>query len=64
MVSCYCMFFLIKSEASYPIAYGRIFLVFGILIGLYVIFLIVGPPSNTEDGRIIQATGQKIIVYG
>ena len=63
MVACFLLFFSIRQNENYPNIYANIFLFFGVFIGCYVIFLIAGPSSNYENGRIIQATGQKLLFY-
>ena len=63
MIACIFMYLIIKNEEDYPIVYGRIFLYFGIFVCIYVLFLIFGPDSSFPFGRIIQSTGQKILVY-
>lgn len=47
----------------YPSQYGWLYLLFSILLAVYVWLLISGPRASTPQGEIIQATGQKIIVY-
>ncbi len=63
MLCCIAMNSLIINQPEYPNIYARIFLFFGLFIGLYIVFLIAGPTSDYETGRMIQATGQKILVY-
>lgn len=63
MICCVAMYLLIKQQSGYPNVYGKIFLFFGGLIGLYILFMATGPSSEFETGRIVQATGQKILVY-
>ncbi|MEW5871356.1 MAG: hypothetical protein AB1894_18940 [Chloroflexota bacterium] len=48
----------------YPRRYGFVFLGFTFLLVLYLLLLTQGPdPYNSLEGRMIQATGQKLIVY-
>jgi hypothetical protein len=53
----------ILREPAYPKRYAWAFLGFGALLGLYVVLLMTGPGQNTRQGLMIQATGQKVIVY-
>ena len=51
-------------HGTYLKRYAWIFLGFGILVIGYILLLMYGPsPRATVQGTIIQATGQKIIVY-
>jgi hypothetical protein len=50
-------------EPHYPKKNALVFVIFAILLILYVLLLTFGPSSHTLNGLIIQATGQKIIVY-
>ena len=36
---------------------------FAVLLALYVLLLVVGPPYDSPEGIMVQAVGQKIIVY-
>jgi len=55
--------FVIFRQDHYPRKYGWIFIVFTIFLAAYIILLEFGPESSTSAGLVIQATGQKIIVY-
>jgi hypothetical protein len=50
-------------EGDYPKTYAWVFIAFAILLGIYVWLMFKGPSTDTPNGLIIQATGQKIIVY-
>lgn len=50
-------------KRDYPKVYAWVFIAFAILLGVYVWLLFGGPSASTTNGLIIQATGQKIIVY-
>jgi hypothetical protein len=50
-------------KRDHPKIYAWVFIAFAILLGVYVWLLFEGPSANTPNGLIIQATGQKIIVY-
>jgi hypothetical protein len=50
-------------KRDYPKVYAWTFVAFAILLGVYVWLMFEGPPASTSTGLIIQATGQKIIVY-
>jgi hypothetical protein len=47
----------------YPNAHAAVFGAFAILLAAYLWLLFFGPSLETEAGLVIQATGQKIIVY-
>jgi hypothetical protein len=50
-------------QIGYPLVFRWIFVVFfGLLVG-YMLLLEFGPDMKTYHGMVIQATGQKIIVY-
>lgn len=55
--------YLIFRQTIYPRRYGWIFAAFAILLAAYIALLQFGPSATTTEGLIIQATGQKIIVY-
>lgn len=50
-------------KPDYPKIYAWVFVAFAILLGVYVWLMFEGPSASTSNGLIIQATGQKIIVY-
>lgn len=64
MVASMLLFFLIRQQRDYPNTYGVLYLIIGLLIGSYVLMMLYGPSSDQIWGRIVQATGQKIMVYG
>ena len=47
----------------YPRQYGWFFIAFALLLTGYISLLFFGPKASTHAGLMIQATGQKIIVY-
>jgi hypothetical protein len=55
--------FLIFRQDIYPRRYGWIFVAFAFFLAAYIALLEFGPSAGTPDGLIIQATGQKVIVY-
>jgi len=55
--------FVIFRQDVYPRRYGWIFIVFTVFLAAYLILLTYGPSAETPAGLVIQATGQKIIVY-
>lgn len=61
VVGCYSSAIL-KSRA-YPRLYALIYLGFACVLALYLVLLFAGPALETDSGLIIQATGQKIVVY-
>lgn len=60
-VICYIPVILHRDE--YPNLYAWSFIAFAGLLVLYFAFLFWGPRAASPDGLVIQATGQKIIVY-
>jgi hypothetical protein len=60
-VICYIPVILKRDE--YPNIYAFSFIAFAVLLILYFALLQLGPRTTTPDGLMIQATGQKIIVY-
>jgi magnesium-transporting ATPase (P-type) len=50
-------------KRDYPRIGAWTFVAFAILLGVYIWLLFEGPSASTSAGLIIQATGQKIIVY-
>jgi hypothetical protein len=48
---------------EYPDRYAGVYLVFGVLLAAYILLITRGPSMENAQGVIIQATGQKIIVY-
>jgi hypothetical protein len=50
-------------KRGYPRINAWTFVTFAILLGVYIWLLFEGPSASTSTGLIIQATGQKIIVY-
>ena len=53
----------ILSTPAYPNGYAGIYVVFAILLAAYIGLITRGPDIDTAQGVLIQATGQKIIVY-
>ncbi len=60
-VICYIPVILHRDE--YPNVYAWSFIAFAVLLILYFVLLRMGPRGATPEGLLIQATGQKIIVY-
>lgn len=58
-----CYTIAIFRERDYPNRYALVFVAFAALLLLYVLLLMVGPPYDEPEGIMIQAVGQKIIVY-
>ena len=48
---------------AYPKVYAWVYVGFAVLLAGYVWLMLSGPDSDTVRGAMIQATGQKIIVY-
>jgi len=48
---------------TYSKIYGYNFLAFTVILAIYLILLFAGPSSSTINGLMIQATGQKIVLY-
>lgn len=55
--------FVIFRQSAYPRRYGWLFVAFAVCLAAYIILLEFGPAASTPNGLIIQATGQKLIVY-
>lgn len=55
--------YVIFRQNEYPRKYGWIFVVFTVFLAAYMLLLTYGPDATTNSGLVIQATGQKIIVY-
>ncbi len=60
-VLCYAV--AILRERGYPNQYGFVFVAFATLLVLYVVLLTARQESDSLEGLMIQATGQKVIVY-
>ena len=50
-------------DKSYPKRFAVVFLAFALLLVLYLMLLTRGPSFDTAQAVMIQATGQKLIVY-
>lgn len=48
---------------TYPKSYAWVLVAFAIILGVYIWLLFYGPSISTPNGLVIQATGQKIVVY-
>jgi hypothetical membrane protein len=48
---------------AYPNRYALTFLIFAVILSVYIVLVIIGPGSETTEGLIIQATGQKLVSY-
>ena len=55
--------YLVFRQSYYPHRYGWIFAAFAIFLAAYIGLLEFGPKASTPSGLVIQATGQKVIVY-
>jgi hypothetical membrane protein len=55
--------YVIFRQNDYPRRYGWIFVGFSLLLAAYLVLLTYGPGPFTPEGMVIQAVGQKIIVY-
>jgi len=55
--------FVVFRQKDYPPRYGWIFTAFAVFLAAYILLLEFGPSAKTPTGLIIQATGQKVIVY-
>ena len=55
--------YVIFRQDYYPRKYGWIFIIFTLFLAAYIGLLEFGPEATTPSGLVIQATGQKIIVY-
>ena len=55
--------YVIFRQNNHPRKYGWIFIVFTLFLAGYIGLLEFGPEATTTSGLVIQATGQKIIVY-
>jgi hypothetical protein len=55
--------YVIFRQNQYPRQYGWVFIAFTVFLAAYLGLLEFGPKATTPTGLIIQATGQKIIVY-
>lgn len=50
-------------EKNLPRRFAWVFIVFAVVLTGYVLLLTFGPSVQTREGQMIQAAGQKIIVY-
>ncbi len=50
-------------QRTYPRRNGWVFILFTLFLAAYLILLTYGPGIKTPAGLVIQATGQKVIVY-
>jgi hypothetical membrane protein len=50
-------------QNTYPRHYGWIFVAFTVFLAGYILLLEFGPEATTPTGLVIQAMGQKVIVY-
>lgn len=55
--------YVIFRQNNYPRRYSWIFVAFTIFLAAYLTLLTYGPEASTPSGLVIQATGQKVIVY-
>jgi hypothetical membrane protein len=55
--------YVIFRQSDYPRVNGWVFVFFTVMLAAYMALLEFGPSAKTDAGLVIQATGQKIIVY-
>ena len=55
--------YVVFRQEAYPRRYGWIFVAFAVFLAAYIGLLEFGPEASTPSGLVIQATGQKVIVY-
>jgi len=55
--------FAILLNRDYPNIYALVYIIFAVLLAAYIWLLFSGIGSDTPEGEMIQATGQKSIVY-
>lgn len=53
----------ILRQPNYPKRYALLLGLFAVLLVAYVLLMTQGPAADTDQGRLVQATGQKVIVY-
>jgi hypothetical protein len=53
----------ILADKDYPDGYSLAYIGFAVLLGAYIWLMTRGPGFDTPEGVMIQATGQKVIVY-
>lgn len=58
-----CYIPIILKRDYYPNRYAISFIAFAVLLILYFALISLGPRTGTPEGLLIQATGQKVIVY-
>jgi len=63
MVAVICYTGAIFRNPIYPNFYAWVFLSFAVILGSYLWLLFFGPAADTTAGLMIQAVGQKVIVY-
>jgi predicted anti-sigma-YlaC factor YlaD len=63
LIAVVLLFLAILLQPGFPRRFAWIFGLFLVLLAGYILLLIFGPAARTPAGEIIQATGQKIIVY-
>ena len=62
-VAAACYALAVWLHPAYPRRYFWTYLAFAMLLAGYVWLIFNGPPPNTAEGLVVQATGQKAIVY-
>lgn len=55
--------FVIFRQRVYPRRYGWVFIAFTVFLAAYLVLLTYGPEIHSSAGLVIQAAGQKVIVY-
>lgn len=62
-VAVICYTIAIFRERDYPNRFGFVLIAFAALLVLYVLLLVAGPAYDSPEGIVVQAVGQKAIVY-
>jgi hypothetical membrane protein len=53
----------ILANKRYPNKYAAVFGVYAVILGAYLCLISLGPGTNTKEGLVLLATGQKIVIY-
>jgi hypothetical membrane protein len=53
----------ILKSRTYPRAYAYAYFAYAVVLAVYLVVLFSGPDIETDGGLVIQAVGQKIVVY-
>ena len=52
-----------RRESAYPRGFAYAYLAFASILAAYLVLLSVGPGLSTPAGELVQALGQKVVVY-